>query len=201
MKKPLSDYHRSKSKRRFHVISARRPNVRHAQQGQAIVEFAMVMPILILLLLGVVFFAMAFNLQMALNAAAREGARAWASNRVGTSPCLATQNSLDPHECEPSQGTGEEVSDFQKNVIPLVRKYMTDNGYDGEKVVFRSVYVTKKELSAGELDTVPCNTPPCSVEDATKVKLIISYEFTLPTAGLGLVPVILKAEYTFKRGS
>lgn len=166
--------------------------VRRQEQGQAIVEFALVMPILIILLMAVVFFAMAFNLQMVLNAAAREGARAWANNRAETSPCLATTTTLADHQCEPNNPeTG-----FGKYVIPIVRKYVSDNGYDGENVVFEKVYVTKKELTTQEL-----RENVFSVEDATKVRLIITYGYNLPTAGLNFELITLKAEYTFKRGT
>lgn len=171
--------------------TTRRPFRQH-EQGQAIVEFALVMPILIILLMIVVFFAMAFNLQMVLNAAAREGARAWASNRGDTSPCPATTTMLTDHECEPNDPN----NGFKKNVMPLVRKYVSDNGYDGVNIVFAKVLVTKKDYSVQEL-----SESTFSVEDATKVKLIITYGYSLPTAGLNFELVTLKAEYTFKRGS
>ncbi len=168
-------------------------NCRRPEQGQAIVEFALVMPILILLLMGVVFFAMAFNLQMVLNSAAREGARAWASNRADTSPCLITDTSLaDFYYCDP---TGANTG-FNKTVVPLVRKYMDDNGYDGVKVVFEKAQVTKRDLSPQEWSQLTD-----SIEDATKVKLIIYYSITLPTMGLKFAPITLRAIYTFKRGS
>lgn len=162
------------------------------EQGQAIVEFALIMPILIILLMGVVFFAMAFNLQMVLNAAAREGARAWASNRADTSPCLVTDNSLADHYCEPD----DRASGFNTNVVPLVRKYLSDNGYDGVKIVFAKVLVTKQEWDAQQWSQTVF-----SVEDATKVKLIITYAYNLPTAALNFEVITLQADYTFKRGS
>ena len=165
---------------------------RRAEKGQAIVEFALVMPILIILLMGVVFFAMAFNLQMILNAAAREGAKAWASNRADTSPCLVTDISLTDHYCEPNHPD----SGFDKNVVPLVRKYLSDNGYNGIDVVFEKVLVTRRDLAPQEWSQTTD-----SIEDATKVKLIIYYPYRIPTAGLNFSEITLKAEYTFKRGS
>lgn len=166
---------------------------RRSEQGQAIVEFAMVMPILVILLMAVVFFAMGFNLQMVLNAAAREGAKAWASNRAGTSPCLPSDITLvDPYNCDPTHP----ATDFNKTVVPLVRTYMKDNGYDGVNVVFEKVRVTKKDLSAQDWNQIID-----SAEDATKVKLIIYYPYRIPTASLDFTLITLKAEYTFKRGS
>lgn len=162
---------------------------RRAEHGQAILEFAVVMPILIILLLGVVFFAMAFNLQMVLNAAAREGARRWASNRTDTNPCCATCTS----PCDPTYGD----SGFQKNVVPVIKKYISDNGYDAENnIIFETVKVTKSDLAPEEW-----NAEPTSIEDATKVKLVILYQFYLPTPGFEIKAVLLRAEHTFKRGS
>jgi len=51
----------------------RRPDPRRA--GQALVEFALVVPLLILLILGIVDFARAWNVYEVLTDAAREGAR------------------------------------------------------------------------------------------------------------------------------
>ncbi len=159
-----------------------------AERGQAIVEFALVMPILIIMLFAVVFFAMAFNLQMVLNGAAREGARTWASSRVNTSPCLATSTT----NCDPTTGG----SGFEKNVVPLVRKYVTDNGYDGNQVIFEEVHASQTDMSV-----VEWNQNPDGAEDATKVKLVISFPFYLPTPGFEIKLIHLRAESTFKRGS
>jgi Flp pilus assembly protein TadG len=46
-----------------------------AEQGSAAVEFALVLPLLVLLLFGIVQFSLMYNRQQALHAAAREGAR------------------------------------------------------------------------------------------------------------------------------
>ena len=156
------------------------------ERGQAIVEFALVMPILVILLLGVVFFAMAFNLQMVLNAAVREGARAWANNRTESSPCCDTCTS----PCDPQDGD----NGFKKNVIPVVRKYVTDNGDDGEDVIFSPVEVHTLEVLPTDWDRIDD-----SAADAIKVKLVITYGVKLPTSGLNFIT--LRATSTFKRGS
>ncbi|GAA4757274.1 hypothetical protein GCM10023328_46480 [Modestobacter marinus] len=55
-----------------------------AERGAAIVEFALVLPVLLVLLLGIVEYSLAFNAQATLSAAAREGARTMAlANNVG----------------------------------------------------------------------------------------------------------------------
>ncbi len=167
---------------------AHRANHWRAERGQAIVEFALVMPILIILLFGVVFFAMAFNLQMALNGAVREGARTWASSRANTSPCCTACTTI----CDPTSGN----SGFQKNVVPLVRKYVTDNGYDGDNIIFEVVQVSQTDLPPEQWNQIEDGA-----EDATKVKLVISYPFYLPTLGFNIELVHLRAQSTFKRGS
>lgn len=49
-----------------------------AERGAAVVEFALVVPILLVLLLGIVEFSRAFHAQATLSSAAREGARVMA---------------------------------------------------------------------------------------------------------------------------
>ena len=48
---------------------------RRAEDGTAAVEFALILPILILIVLGIIEFGFAFNTQIALTQAAREGVR------------------------------------------------------------------------------------------------------------------------------
>lgn len=161
--------------------------IHRGEQGQAIVEFAMVMPVLVILLLGVVFFAMMFNLQMVLNGAVREGARAWANNRAEASPCCESCTS----PCNPLASD----NGFNKNIIPVVRKYVRDNGYDGDAVIFPSVEVSTLEIAPNLWQ----QSSSLSAEDAVKVKLVITYGVRLPTGGLNFLT--LRAESTFKRGS
>ena len=48
---------------------------RRDETGAAVVEFALVVPIMLALLMGIITFAMAYNQSIALNNTAREGAR------------------------------------------------------------------------------------------------------------------------------
>jgi len=52
-----------------------RGQVLPGEQGSAVVEFAIVLPLLVMFLLGIVEFSLAYNRQQALHAAAREGGR------------------------------------------------------------------------------------------------------------------------------
>jgi Flp pilus assembly protein TadG len=63
-----------------------------SESGQALVEFALVLPLLTVLLLGVIQFGILFNNYETLTDAARVGARAAILVRVsGTTPASATQ--------------------------------------------------------------------------------------------------------------
>ncbi len=48
------------------------------EDGQGLVEFALVLPILMIILLGIIEFGFMFNAKITLNSAAREGARIYA---------------------------------------------------------------------------------------------------------------------------
>lgn len=58
--------------RHTHLSHQRRDN---AERGAAAVEFAIVLPLLVMLVFGIVQFSIAYNRQQGLHAAAREGAR------------------------------------------------------------------------------------------------------------------------------
>lgn len=62
-----------------------------SDSGAAAVEFALVVPILILLVLGIVEFGRAYNIQNSLSAAAREGVRVMAISQNATAAKTATK--------------------------------------------------------------------------------------------------------------
>jgi Flp pilus assembly protein TadG len=75
--------------------------------GQAIVEFALVAPILFLILFGIVQFGIAFMNSIALTDAVREGARTAAVSRTAADPVAATESAvvnaaddLDPNDVD-----------------------------------------------------------------------------------------------------
>ncbi len=57
------------------MLASRRPR---RERGSAVVEFALVVPVLLILVLGIAEFGRAYQVQTMLSAAAREGARAMA---------------------------------------------------------------------------------------------------------------------------
>ncbi len=52
-----------------------RTRLKHSESGQALTEFALVMPVVLLLLIGIIEFGRAWNVQQVMTDAAREGAR------------------------------------------------------------------------------------------------------------------------------
>jgi Flp pilus assembly protein TadG len=63
------------------------------EDGQTFVEFAIVLPILVLLVLGIIQFGLAFRNYLAITDAARVGARAAAVKRTST-PCTFARNAI-----------------------------------------------------------------------------------------------------------
>jgi len=91
---------------------------RRSERGAAAVEFAIVLPVLLLLVLGIVEFGRAYNIQTTLSGAAREGVREMAlhNNQTAareTTKAAAPQLSLtdgqiavSPASC-PNDGSGQ----------------------------------------------------------------------------------------------
>ena len=75
------------------LIARRR---RRREEGQTLVEFALVLPVLLLLLVGILKFGMLFNNYLTLTDVARAGARQLSLGRgSGTNPCtLAEQQAV-----------------------------------------------------------------------------------------------------------
>ena len=166
------------------------PAPRLAERGQAIVEFALIVPILFLMIVGVVFFAMAFNLQQVLNNAAYEGARVWAKN-----PGAYSSHQCSLPRCDPN-GIALNQNNFQQYLMPLVRQYVTNNGYNGNLVIFYSYQGTAQD-DAGFRAAV--NTIDQNPELVT---VTIYYPYTLPLGNLAgnYTTIMLSASCTFKRG-
>lgn len=62
------------------------------EHGAAAVEFALILPVLLLILIGIIEFSLAFNAQLSLNQAAREGARYMAIHNNSGDAATAAQN-------------------------------------------------------------------------------------------------------------
>lgn len=62
-------------------MARRLPGIRARDRGAAVVEFALLLPLLLLLLFGIIDFGRALNAQITITQAAREGARLVALNQ------------------------------------------------------------------------------------------------------------------------
>ncbi len=79
--------------RRFQ--GGRQPNPHHRQRGAAAVEFALIVPILLSLLLGVIDFGVAYGETISLQGAAREGARQGVTQGDVIASTIQARRSLD----------------------------------------------------------------------------------------------------------
>ena len=70
-------------------------NVRNRERGAAAVEFALVVPLLLVLVLGIAEFGRAYNIQTTLSGAAREGVRAMALNNTTSAKSVAQSKAKD----------------------------------------------------------------------------------------------------------
>ncbi len=82
------------SKRQNHGARVSRKGSRKLQRGAAALEFAIVLPVLVLLLLGIVDFGVVMGAQTQISNAAREGARAGALTGVYTQAENAAKNAI-----------------------------------------------------------------------------------------------------------
>ncbi len=161
----------------------RRENGRRSENGQSFVEFAFIVPFLLLMLVGVTIIAQGFNLQMVLYGAAYEGARVLAKNPAG-----GDNNHCIKPACDPDLGID---TNFEKYVIPVVRQYVTNNGYDGAKVVF---YTENKDDYQAVLNNKTNN------KEFVEVSLLYPYELPVGSFAEKFQRVLIGASCVMKRG-
>jgi uncharacterized protein (UPF0333 family) len=154
-----------------------------SEHGQALLEFALIVPILFLMLIGVAVIAQGFNLQMVLYGAAYEGARIWAKNPAGGDNIHCT-----PPACNASNG---DARNFEKYVIPAVRQYVTNNGFDGAQVYF---YAKDDRGYRNTLNLIS-NNP-----QLVNVSLLYAYQLPVGNFAAAFQEVLISASCTLKRG-
>jgi Flp pilus assembly protein TadG len=110
-----------------------RPKRRSHDSGAAAVEFALILPVLVLMILGMIEFSRAYNVQISLSNAAREGARVMAIHNddtlarsaavdaaPGLNPALTTgEVSVSPSSCT----SGQTVTVTISHDLPLLTGY------------------------------------------------------------------------------
>jgi len=161
----------------------RRKLTRRSEQGQSFLEFALIVPVLFLMLVGVTVLAEGLNLQMVLHGAAYEGARIWAKSPVGGDPTRCS-----PPACaDPDSGS----NNFETYVVPVVRQYVSSNGFDGAKVVFFS---EDQRAYQNALDVVG--------NDVRSVRVILLYPYDLPIGNFAVDfgRIMITASCAMKRG-
>ncbi|HMV83869.1 MAG TPA: pilus assembly protein [Blastocatellia bacterium] len=171
---------RSLQKFPFQVINPRKKQ----EQGQALLEFALILPILFIMLLGVVVIAQGFNLQMVLYGAAYEGARIWAKNPAGGDNSHCT-----PPACK---GNG---NNFEAYVIPAVRQYLTNNGFDGSEKSGQLFFYAKDDRTYRNSLNIVSNNP-----QLVNITLLYSYKLPLGNFAASFEEVVISASCTLKRG-
>ena len=154
------------------------------EQGQSLLEFALIVPVVFLMLVGVAFIAQGFNLQMVLYGAAYEGARVWAKNPQG-----GDINNCTPPACDPNRA---EARNFEQYVVPAVRLYLTNNGFDGQQVYFFS----ENQRGTDNALSIISNNP-----QFVQVTLLYPLELPIGNFASGFSRILVSSSCTMKRGS
>jgi hypothetical protein len=166
--------------------------VRRADRGQALIEFSLTLPIFVLLLIGLVFFAQAFQLQQVLNGAAREGARAWARNPPGGSwtQCDDPLCTRDPNRVTVNAPT----QNFVYYIEPVVREYISKNGFSPDTVTF---FTSDKAQEKSKISEIVQQLDAQNEQ----VEITLYYPIALPLGNLSEYTLVhLRASCVLKRG-
>ena len=155
--------------------------------GQSIIEFALILPMLFLMLVGVVYIAQGFNLQLVVSGAAYEGAKAWAKGQPGSGFKNCT-----PPLCDVSAGS---QLNFEAYVMESVRRYLSNNGFNGAEVCF---FVPEGKTAAAIKTRAEIYD-----NDREKVYLRVLYPYDLPVGNFaaGYERIWISATCVMKRGS
>ncbi len=101
------------------------------ERGAAAVEFALVLPVLLLLVFGLIDFSRAFNAHVSLSGAAREGARAtamknpdWEAITIAAAPSLTGVTATQVAECTTGAGPAEVQASYDYNFVTPVGAFM-----------------------------------------------------------------------------
>lgn len=113
-------------------------NPRRSERGAAAVEFALVLPLLVTLLLGIMEFGRVYNAQVSVTSAAREGARVMAIQKdpvTAREAVRAGSPSLSPQVSDSqiafSPATGCPVGSVVKVTVSYPQSFMTGFFGDG----------------------------------------------------------------------
>jgi len=105
-----------------------------SQDGQAMVEFALVLPVLLLLIFGIIQFGILFNNYVTLTDAVRAGARQAAVSRTVPDPVAATESRLK------KSAAGLDADDLVITVTPYDPTDGTATWAQGGDVTVKATY-------------------------------------------------------------
>jgi Flp pilus assembly protein TadG len=128
------------------------PSLRRAQDGQALVEFALVLPLLLLFVLGIIQFGILFNNYVTLTDAVRAGARQAAVSRTVANPVAATESRIW------GSAAGLDASDLTITVTPHDPSDGSATWVQGGDVIVKATYPYAIDLfgvvvMSGELES------------------------------------------------
>ena len=130
---------------------------KEGERGQSLVEFALVLPVFLLLLFAIVDFGMGFNAWITVTNSAREGARVGAVHpplNVSSSPCNG-KSSLDQCIEDRVRATADLADQSTKMTVTITNA----NGQSGESVVVQADYQYDLITPlAGVMQFISCNT-------------------------------------------
>jgi len=186
--------------RRVPIVGCRRVPVR--ERGQGLVEFALFLPLFLLLLLAMLDFGFAFYTNLTLEYASREGARVGAALAAGstTLPCAEVDDHVIAASQRVLQSAGITVrldnSDPTKSRVNWIRIYRaTGNanggGYDGTYNQWTYSAGGGPTVDGTTLDFVrathgwsACSRTNGATPDAIGVAINYTYEWTTPLANI-----------------
>ncbi|HVM64451.1 MAG TPA: TadE family protein [Acidimicrobiales bacterium] len=170
-----------------------RPGARRARRGQSLVEFALIVPVFMMLLLGMLEFGIAFTHEQTLAYATREGARTGAALAVGTTayPC-STANFDAPIIAAVQrivEASGSPVDASQVGIT--IYKAKADGSSTGSENAWvyakgggptvDGLALDYKQTSSG---WSPCSRTNGSPADALGVAVTYQYQFRTAFAGI-----------------
>jgi TadE-like protein len=117
----------------------RRRRIPGEERGQSLVEFAMILPFLMLLIMGAIEFGFVFNHHLTLEYASREGARVGAAlvNGGGDLGCGA--------------GQSPNWTDVDKRIVAAVERVLTSNGSPIDTNKVHEIRIYKADASGKQI--------------------------------------------------
>lgn len=162
---------------------------RYRERGAALVEFALVIPLLTLFLFGIVQFGIAYDKQQSINSAAREGARLGALD--STTMKEVADRALAAYENSAAAGNDPEVLVFDSSSSTPVAGRNTSGSY----VTFTGTSTHPNPQPADEENAtlMPCGRKTPS--EYIRVQVSTPYDITIPFFGVMTVKIDSGAEF------